>query len=108
MLKVRFYHLKTLFWSYAAWAVLNLLFAFIIICKVKEPLLQVPFIWLLLQIAPIWLLFLGEGACVVVLSIIGLIISLSFIFLGILIEKKWASSLILLGMSIWFCLPHIL
>ncbi|MGD0573084.1 MAG: hypothetical protein ABSB11_08705 [Sedimentisphaerales bacterium] len=106
MLNIRFHHIKELLRIYLIWAVLNLLLAFVL-CRAagqlsnQSSLSLFPLIWLMLHIAPFWeIIFGGSQPCFIFPSII----SLFLIIIGILINKQWASSLIIIGMTIWFLL----
>ena len=112
---IRFYHLRTLLWTYSVWAVLNLLCAFIS-CIPKEqiymhttdtnyPWLLVPIIWAWLHIAPLWGLILtcwsGDTNMVIFFAVPMVVAGLS-VAAGLLINRRWACFGIIVGMSIWF------
>jgi len=115
MLKIRLYHLKTLLWTYLVWALLNLLSAFLS-CIPREqiygntnhinyPWLLVPIIWAWLHIAPLWGLILtcwaGDTNMIIFLGVAMVVAGLS-VAAGLLINKRWACFLVIVGLSIWF------
>ncbi len=112
MSKIKFYHTRTLLWTYLVWAVLNLLFAFLV-CKpmpqlymhpsanTDYPLARVPIVWAWLHIAPLLSLTISWSPWwhpVVATGVAGVAV-----VSGLLINRWWARFLIIVGMSIWFC-----
>ena len=104
MPKIRFYHIRTLLLTYQVWAVLNLLFAFMLCNAVNHSLIYVPLNWAMLHIVPLMLFLpreihafgIGPSACVVLSALV--------FIAGLLIKGRWARFLIIIGMSIWFFL----
>ena len=115
MLNIRFYHIRTMLWTYLVWAVLNLFFAFLL-CIPREqifthnnqttyPLIFVPLTWATLHIAPLCPILTGYGGtdfiifCTVPMVVAGLSIAA-----GLLVNRQWARFLVIIGMSLWFML----
>ena len=116
MPKIRFYHIRTLFWTYLAWAVLNLLFAFLVLKPMPQlymnpntstdyPLARVPIVWAWLHIAPLWFLITTcqHGAKDLFIMVAGpTAVAMLAVISGLLINRWWARFLIIIGMGIWF------
>jgi urea transporter len=107
MMNIRFYHIRTLFWTYISWAVLMLFFAFMFCNIANYPLTWMPYYWALLNIAPLWILI---GSCwyggwadtfIIISAAITVVAGLSVVA-GLLINRRWACFLVIIGMSIWF------
>jgi hypothetical protein len=102
MPKIKFYHVRTLLWTYLVWAVLCLLFT-LQVCKLTHsPLTRAPWAWAVLHIAPLW----GLTMTMSISPWWGIPVAIGIAWLavvsGLLINRWWARFLILIGMSIWF------
>jgi hypothetical protein len=105
MLTIRFYHTKTLLFTYLPWSGLMLCLAFILRGIFHSSMIQVPISWAVLNIAPLWVLAgsYKDGE-------LGLFIKAAVTFLfaaaamlsGVLINKGWRHFLIIIGMCVWF------
>jgi len=98
MLKIRFYHLRVLLWTYLVWVVLLLLYACLLCIAAHESLIKLPWIWVYLHAAP--LIYLSNlwpsiGTPVVFAAIFSVVV-------GLLINKLWTRFLIVIGVSAWF------
>jgi len=106
MLKIRLYHIRTLFWTYLVWAVLMLLFAFLLCRATNYPLTWMPYSWALLHIIPLLVLietlWYGEQDPFIIFAAVSVVVAGFAIVAGILIKGRWARFLIIIGMSIWF------
>jgi len=123
MPKIRFYHIRTLLWTYLVWAVLNLLFA-LLACKpmpqiymhpntnTNYPLARVPLVWAWLHIIPLWVLigscWYGEWDPFIISAAAATLVAGFAIVAGLLIKGRWARFLIIIGMSIWFLLASFI
>jgi len=118
MPKIRFYHIRTLLWTYLVWAALNLWWA-VSLCKILmekqqtfvQPrninyytLARVSYYWALLHILPLYGLIRTLWECDIEGFIIFVpgVLAGSAIVAGLLIKGRWARFLIIIGMSIWF------
>ena len=105
MLKTRFYHIKTLLWTYLVWVALNAFIAFgLREFTTSSTLISIPYYWAMLHILPLYGLIrtLWEGDIDgFTLFLPGVIAGLSVIA-GLLIKGRWARFLIIIGISIWF------
>ena len=103
--RVRFYHLKTLLWTYLVWAILNLSCAFHFSgFTTTPPLRSIPYYWKILNICPLWglIMTLLEGDTEGFVMILpGLVGGLSAV-VGLLIKERYGRFLIIIGMSVWF------
>lgn len=86
---VKIYHFKTLLLTYLVWVVLNLLIASQFCRIAKVSLTQKPYYWGLLHLVPFIFYPLGTIAGLSVVT-------------GLLIKERWACSLVITGMSLWF------
>ena len=95
------------------WVVLNLLFAFLL-CMPREqifmhtnntnyPLTLVPLTWAMLHIAPLWQILTGYGGAgmFIFFTVPAVVAGLSVVA-GLLINRRWACFLVIIGMSLWF------
>jgi len=102
--KIRFYHIKTLLWTYLVWTVLNL-WSVLLFCRATNyPLTRMLYYLAILHGLPLYGLIrtLWEGDMGgFVFFVPGVIGGLSVIA-GLLINKRRARFLIIVGMSIWF------
>ncbi len=114
MPKIRFYHTKTLLWTYMVWAALSLLIAF----RCCEPMGQqifrhpirntnywlAPYYWGLLHILPLYGLVRTFWECDLqgFIFFSPTIVAGFAIVAGLLIKGRWACFLIIIGMSLWF------
>jgi hypothetical protein len=98
MLKIRFYHLRTLLWTYLMWAVLLILYACLLCIATHESLTNLPWIWVYLHATPLVYLpslWPGIGIPVVFAATFSIVV-------GLLINKSWTRFLIVIGVSGWF------
>jgi hypothetical protein len=104
MPKIRFYHVRTLLWTYLVWTPLNLWFAYACWFSAQGPFVRFPlrrtlYNWQLLHILPLWALWDGTGGfdvwVVVVLAGLAIVA-------GLLKNRQWARVLVVVGMSLWF------
>jgi hypothetical protein len=100
MPKITFYHLTTLLSAYGVWTVLNLLFALSLCGATHGSLMRLPLIWAWLHVVP--LLSLGMSWSFPASAFLTVAAGASGIVSGLLIKERWAFSLIVIGMSIWF------
>ena len=85
------------------WLFLSLLFALGICQMTKQTLVNVPYILGVSHILPFLSLgmFWGEPAKTIIAGILA-VLPIVFIVTGLLINKPWANSLVIMGMTIWF------
>ena len=105
--KIRFYHIRTLLWTYLVWAVLMVLFAFLLCRASNYPLTWMPYYWALLNIASLWVLIGscwhgGWGDPFIIISAAITVVAGFAVVAGLLINRWWARFLVIIGMSIWF------
>ena len=103
MSKFKLYHLKTLLFTYLVWLFLSFLLTLSMCHITKQPLAHVPFILGMLHILPFLSLgmFWGAPAKTIIAGILA-VLPIVFIVTGLLINKTWANSLVITGMTIWF------
>ena len=104
MPKIKFYHIKTLLWTYLVWTVLNLLFAFWGCGIYKHPLTWMPYHWALLHITPLMFFLPKEIHAVGMVPLACTVLAALVFVAGLLINRRWGRFLIIIGMSIWFFL----
>ena len=106
--KIRFYHIRTLLWTYLVWAILMVLFAFLLCRATNYPLKSMPYSWALLHIIPLLVLiescWYGEWDPFIISATAATLVAGFAIVAGLLIKGRWARFLIIIGMSIWFLL----
>ena len=105
MPKIKFYHTRTLLWTYLVWQILALLSALHFSgITTAPPLKSIPYYWAFLNICPLWGLIMTmwegdmEGFVIVLIGVVGGLTAV----VGLLISKHWARFLIIMGISIWF------
>ena len=106
MSKIRFYHIRTLLWTYLVWAALSLLFAFRCCEIAKCALTRMPYYLAVLHGLPLYGLIRTLWECDIggfILFVPGLVAGFAVVA-GLLIKGRWARFLIIIGMSIWFFL----
>jgi hypothetical protein len=110
MKKIRFYHMRTLLWTYLVWAVLNLFFALHYSgLTTSSSLKTIPYNWTLLNIAPFWgsIITLQKGDMDGFALFFPGIIAGFFVIAGLLINRSWARFLVIACMSVWFLVGHV-
>jgi hypothetical protein len=86
---VRLYHLRTVFWTYLVWTLLNLWFASLC-CEVnKFSLIWIPYYWALLHIIPLLLLLTSRMDAFGIELPVLYLLSAVFLIAGLLINKWW-------------------
>ena len=102
MSKIRFYHIRTLLWTYLVWAALNLWIAFRSCDIAKCSLTRIPYYWVGLHIIPFLFFLPSEIRAFGMVLPACAVLSASVLVAGLLIKGRWACFLIIIGMSIWF------
>ena len=101
MPKLRLYHVRTLFWAYFVWAVLLLLYAYLLCIAAHKSIINLSWIWIYLHAVP--LIYLPDMRRIS-MSIPVVFAAIFSIVVGLLINKWWANILIVIGVSCWFFL----
>lgn len=104
MPKLRFYHTKTLLWTYLVWVFINLLLA-LWCCEIAESsIIRMPYYLGLLHILPLYGLIgtLWDGDAVGIIFFLPGVIAGFAVLAGLLIRRRWARLMIIIGMSSWF------
>jgi hypothetical protein len=102
--KIRFYHIKTLLWTYIVWAAINLWWAFVCCDIAKCALTRIPYYLAVLHGLPLYGLIRTLWECDIggfILFVPGSVAGFAVVA-GLLIKGRWARFLIIIGMSIWF------
>jgi len=104
MPKIRFYHIRTLLWTYVVWALLTLWFADACRNAVQAPSTRILYYWAFLHIVPLWgsIISLWAG------TMEGFMYCLPGVFGGLIVvasllkNGRWARFGVIAGMSLWF------
>ena len=111
----KIYHIRTLLWTYLVWAAINLWWAFSF-CKpmgnqiFRQPIRTnnywlAPYYWAMLNILPLYGLIRTLWECDMggfIFFTVYVVVAGFAVVAGLLIKGRWARSLIIIGMSIWF------
>lgn len=108
MPKIKIYHVRTLFWTYLVWAGLGLWLVLSICVRTSSDCLfiSVPRVWGMMHIAPLLPVIpcanIGGGTSMLIFSIVVAMVAGSLVVAGLLLDRRWARFLIIMGISVWF------
>jgi hypothetical protein len=112
MPKIKFYHIRTLLWTYLVWAALMLWAAFKCCSIANRALAWMAYYWAMLHIAPLCVLigscWHGAWGAPFIISGAATLVAGFAVVAGLLVKGWWARLLIIMGISVWFSLAFFI